>query len=211
MTEEAAGTYRPMRNARTDFDPMGQEWSYILDSPNANGESWRGMVPVNLRSFTWPYRLHSGRIAGTCGSARLAPDWAYYAWRNEYVLVSWMPAAERIVSCQTVLERRYAPEGEVSDWPRNPFAGEGNERWRVCEWTARITLDLLHGTRELDIKPCGRPGERPLGLFGGVQAEAEHKAGKLLAFFRAECGHWKAGDQERPVQARDLYLADAES
>ena len=53
-------TYVPMTNDRRDFDPMGKEWSYIPDEHP--GLPWRGMVPVNLRPATWPYKLHTDRL-----------------------------------------------------------------------------------------------------------------------------------------------------
>jgi hypothetical protein len=202
MTEAPA--YQPMTNSRPGFDPMSEVWNYISDE--YPGGPWRGLVPVSMRPFTWPYQLHTDRHGqGSYGAVRLSPDWAYYAWRNEHVLADWSPDKPHTVNCRTRLERRYTPAGEVSDWPRNPFAGEGNDHWRVYQWTVRITLDLMRGTRLVDIIPFGRGDERPPSVPADVQAEAEHKTGKLLAFFRAECAHWKAGDQERPVQAHDLY------
>jgi hypothetical protein len=199
-------TYVPMTNDRRDFDPMGKEWSYIPDEHP--GQPWRGMIPVNLRPATWPYKLHTDRLGkDPYGSVRLVPDWCCYAWGNEIAGATWSPAAEHTVNCRTTIERRYAPPGQVSDWPANPFAGEGNDRWRVYDWTARIDLNLLDRSFALTVRGRGEESARPPHVPADVYAEAQHKAGKLLAFFRAECEHWKAGDQERPVQARDLYDA----
>jgi hypothetical protein len=111
------------------------------------------------------------------------------------------------VNCRTTIERRDAPPGQVSDWPANPFAGGGDDRWRVYDWTARIDLNLLDRSFALTVRGRGEESGRLPHVPADVYAEAQHKAGKLLAFFRAECEHWKAGDQERPVQARDLYDA----
>lgn len=199
-------TYRPMVNARRDFDPMGEEWNYICDEYGSRAAGWRGMVPVNLRPFTWPYRLCTDRHGQNAyGCVRLAPDWCLYAWGNQYVLAGWNPAAEHMVNCRTVIERRYAPAGTKSDWPRDLFAGEGDDRWRIHEWAAYITLDLLAGTWKLDIRLHGKQADPAPPVPADVHAEAEHRAVKLLEFFRAECEHWKAGDQPRPVQAHDLY------
>jgi hypothetical protein len=200
-------TYIPMANDRRDFNPMGQEWGYVCDEHP--GQDWRGMVPLNLRPFTWPYQLHTDRLGkDPYGSARLAPDCCFYAWRNEYVGASWNPQTPQAVDCATTLERRYAPAGEVSDWPANPFAGDGNDRWRVYEWRAEITLNLSLGAFLLDVTPRGKGGDRAPAVPVDVRAEAEHKAGKLLAFFREQCTHWRAGDQPRPVQAWKLAHPD---
>jgi hypothetical protein len=201
-----AGAYTRMANDRRDFDPMGADWGYISDEFGSEAANWRGMVPVGLRAFTWLYQLYTDRHGQHAyGSVRLAPDWCHYAWGPEYVGAEWEPASPHTVKCRGQVQRRYAPAGEVSDWPANPFAGEGNDRWHVYEWVARSTLDLLSGTWELEVAPTG--AERAPSVPADVRAEAEHKAGKLLAFFRAECEHWRAGDQERPVQAYDLRLA----
>lgn len=186
-------TYEPMKNNRAGFDPVGAEWGYILDD-RPNEQPWRGMVPLAERPFTWPYQLHADRY-GRYGSARLAPDWAFYAWRNEYVLASWDPSAPHVVDCRTMLERRYAPAGEVSDWPANPFAGEGNDRWRVFEWRADIALNLLAGT-------C-RP--RAVGARGrdrGGAAQGRQAAGVLPRPVRALAGRRPAapGSGLRPVR-----------
>jgi hypothetical protein len=198
-------TYTPMVNDRASFDPMGEDWGYILDE--VPGPEWRGMVPVNLRPCTWPYQLNTDRHGRNAyGCARLAPDWCLYAWSGQYVLAEWEPAAEHTVKCRMRLERRYAPAGEVSDWPSNPFAGEGNDRWQVCEWAVQITLNLLAGTAEVDVvRPVPWRGMAPApSVPDDVRAEAAHKAGKMLAFFRTECGRWRTGDLERPQVARGL-------
>jgi hypothetical protein len=195
-------TYTPMVNDRQGFDPMGGEWSYILDEFPV--DAWRPMVARGLRHATWPYAARGHDLRGNAYYvARLAPDWCYYAWRNEYVGVSCDKSLMHVVQCRIVLERRYAPAGEASGWPQNPFAGEGNDRWRVCEWTGHVVLDLRDGSWVLDISPYGK--DHAPAVPDDVYAEAQHKAFKLLAFFRAECARWRAGNLERPVQARDLY------
>ena len=199
-------TYQPMANDRRDFDPMGQEWGYVPDEHP--GQEWRGMVACGLRPSTWPYKLYTDRHGkDPYGAVRLAPDWCLYAWGNEYVSASWVPESPHAVTCRTVIERRYAPPGQVSDWPRNPFAGEGNDHWQFYQWSACIVVNLLTGEHATVVSPAGRPGTRPPVTPDDVRAEAEHKAAKLLAFFRAECERWRAGEPARPLQAHALHKA----
>lgn len=183
-------TYQPMTNDRRDFDPMGDDWSYILD--NYPADTWRQLVAVKARRASWPFAdrgITGDRWGKAWHSARLAPDWAFYAWGHEYVLVSWDEARPHEVVCRLVIERRY----------HDPETGH-----RVEEWTGQVTLDLREQTQTWQL--CPRDAER--GAPGDVAAEAAHKGAKLLAFFNDACEHWRAGDQARPVQAYDLAHPD---
>lgn len=196
-------TYEPMTNDRREFDPVAGEWGYILDDTSAD-TAWRGMVPLSGRPFTWPYRLHTIFGRNPYGSARLAPDWCFYAWSDEYVLASWSPAAEHAVTCRTTLYRRYGPEGTPPARPGDNFAGVGNDRWVYREWRLNVTLDLLRGAYGVNIVPDDGAQFIP----ADVQAEGEAKAAKLLAFFQAECLRWQAGELARPQQAYELVSHD---
>jgi hypothetical protein len=175
-------TYQPMRNAHPDFDPMGEEWGYILDSGCAPAEAWRGMVARNLRSATWPYKLLSDRH-GRYGGARLAPDWCYWAWGREYVTATWRPEEPHLIRCRLTIGRRYANAAPEAEYAGHVILGL---RGQTVTW---LPAQAMH--RDIP---------------ASVTAEAEHKGAKLLAFFTDAIGHWKAGDQEQPVQARDLYV-----
>jgi hypothetical protein len=180
-------TYTPMKNDRCEFDSMGQEWGYILDD-GPGEQSWRSMVPLAERAFTWPYQLHTDRHGQrSYGSARLAPDWCFYSWHPEYVLASWGPEAPHLVQCRLWFARRYTSPGP-----------------ELRDVTGVVMLNLLH--QSYTWAPCKRDELR--GVPGDIVAEVAHKAGKLLAFFRSECEHWRAGDQPRPAQAWNLAHPD---
>jgi hypothetical protein len=179
MSETA--DYQPMVNDRHEFNPMGAEWSYILDSGN-DGPAWRALVAKNMRYGTWPFagHGHTGRRGGpSYHHARLSPDWVFYSWGSEYVGASWDEAEPSIVKCRLVIGRDYGDD-----------------------YTGHVVIDLRAKACQPWL-PCQRGRER--GIPADVAAEAEHKAAKLLAFFLDAIMHWKAGDQERPVQAADIY------
>lgn len=181
----STSTYAPMRNSRADFDPMGKDWSYILDGPNPYVQ-WRELVAVNARRSTWPFELHGDRHGkNSFGSVRLAPDWAFYSWGSEYVGASFDPEQPHIVRCHVYIGRNY-PNGI---------------HWAATDkWDGAVVLDLREQTHTWELFPCDRDKPVP----DDVAAEVAHKAAKLLAFFTDACEHWRAGDQERPVQAHDL-------
>jgi hypothetical protein len=177
--------YKPMGNDRRDFNPMGEEWGYILDETPPT--PWRELVAVRARRATWPFEvITDNRVHRSYGSVRLSPDWCFYAWGTEYVGAGWYPVAPHIVRCHLMIGRRY--DNGVG-WPP------------VEMWSGVAVLDLRDGSHAWEPYPSQRERE----VLPDVRAEIGHKAGKLLAFFQDAIGHWKAGDQERPVQATDLY------
>jgi hypothetical protein len=181
-------TYQPMRNDRRDFDPMGDDWSYILDTGN-RGEGWRELVAVNARRATWPFELHADRSGHSYGSVRLSPDWAFYSWGGEYVGAYWDADRPHEVRCHVYVGRDY----------RNGTS------WAPAEkWDGEMTLDLLAGTHSW--RPFPRDADK--AVPDDVAAEFAHKGAKLLAFFADACEHWRAGDRARPLQAHELYDPD---
>lgn len=182
----STSTYAPMRNDRRDFDPMGKDWSYILDGPNPYVQ-WRELVAVNARRSTWPFELHGDRDGrSSYGSVRLAPDWAFYSWSGEYVTAWWDSGKPHTVRCDVSIGRDY-PNG--TGWaPRD-------------KWEGTMVLDLREQAHTWELYPRSRDKAIP----DDVAAEVASKGAKLLAFFTDACEHWRAGDQERPVQAHDLY------
>lgn len=190
MPVKVTPPYRPMVNDSRDFDPMGDSWGYILD--NAPADTWRELVAVRDRRATWPFQVrgqqphHNGYFY-----ARLSPDWCFLAWGREYVGAEWDPAERHLVRCRLTIARRTQKR-------------EGTHE--LHDWAGVITLDLRDQT--FTYKPCRR--DELLGVPADVLAEVEHKAGKLLAFFDDAIAHWRAGDQERPVDAVDLYRPGGE-
>lgn len=174
-----APAYEPMIHDRAEYDPAAGPWNYILD--DAPPDKWRELVAVAQRSATWPFQP---RYTGSryC-SARLSPDWCFYAWGSEYVLADWEPDKPQLVTCRIVVTRRVQHDG-----------------W----WTTRASLDLASGSFTAPASPCDPP------MPADVTAELDAKCGKLLAFFADANRHWRAGDQERPVQAGDLYQRDTQ-
>jgi hypothetical protein len=88
-------------------EPPPEPWSYVIDEAGSQIAYRRGLVAQRLRPGWWPFayadpeqehrarrRLdkytRTGRLPAECGAAgiRLAPDCRFYAWRNEYVLVT---------------------------------------------------------------------------------------------------------------------------
>ena len=180
--------YRPMRNDRRDFDPMGAEWGYALDMYPPPG--WRQLVAVKGRRDAWPF----GNV-GRFQAIRLAPDWCHCSWHPYYVLAwpGWDQSRDAAdaemhqVTARLVFERRTEHGG----------------RHRLDEWTGVARLDLR--TREWTWHPCARDADKPMPPE--VTAEVEHRCAKLLAFFDAAIEHWRAGDQARPVSVGDLLDA----
>lgn len=184
MTTTTEAGYVPMRNDRRDFDPMGEDWHYILDD-GGTGQGWRELVAVNARRATWPFALHEDRQGRSYGYARLSPDWAFYSWGNEYLMASWDAAQPHQVRVMLTIGRDY-PDAEFGH--------------RTAAWSGQMVLDLLAMSYAWDLYP--RDADKPIP--DDVAAEATHKGAKLLAFFTDACGHWRAGDQPKPVQAYEL-------
>lgn len=181
--------YQPMRNDHRDFDPAGGPWSYILDQTPP--VQWRALVAPNLRHATWPFRPRQRFQA-----IRLSPDWCYLSWGPEYVL-AW-PGWD---------QDRDAHDGElhqVTARLRAERRRRGGRVPRIDAWESTAEIDLRIGAWSW---APGSGAEIP-GLPGDAYDELAAKAVKLLAFFADAIGHWRAGDQERPPDARDLWLLD---
>lgn len=180
VAETAA--YRPMRNDRRDFDPMGADWGYVLDDTPA--DLWRELVAVRDRRASWPFQIR-GQQPGHDGYwyARLSPDWCWCAWGAEYIGAHWNPATPSQVTCRVTITRYTATGGEH----------QGGR------WTGELVLDLHE--QSFTWQPCPRDLAR--GVPDDVTAEAGHKAAKLLAFFDAQIAQWRAGDTPRPFTAAD--------
>lgn len=186
MTAVSAG-YRPMRNDPAGFDPMGEDWGYILDDVPAG--QWRELVAVCDRRETWPFQIRGASARPYkegYWSARLSPDWCFLAWGREYIGATWDPDRPHEVSCRITVTRRAEAREGTHD---------------LHDWAGVITLDLRE--QEFTYRPCRR--DQLLGVPAGVTSEAEHKARKLLAFFNDAIRHWHDGDQSRPASAADLY------
>jgi hypothetical protein len=180
--------YQPMANDRRDFDPMSAEWAYILDDGCRPPCRWRELVPARERVATWPFEA-AGRHRDNSPyyGARLAPDWAFYAWGSEYALAGWRPGSPHEVFCHIGATR----------------AAPGPERGRRAGlYVGYVHLDLRGQT--VRWAPCRADAER--GVPEDVNAEAEHKGRKLLAYFADACARWQRGEAQ-PVTARDLYEA----
>jgi hypothetical protein len=187
MTVKITPGYRPMRNDAAGFDPMGDDWAYILD--DAPPDTWRELVATCDRRETWPFQVRgASRHGDGYFYARLSPDWCFLAWGRQYVGACWDPARPHEVACRVIAGR---------------LAGQREGEHAVHDWAAVVTLDLHEQT--FTWHPC--PRDARLGVPDDVAAEIEHKAGKLLAFFNSAIEHWRAGDQPRPVVAADLYTS----
>ncbi len=119
MTTTTSG-YKPIRNDRADFDPMSDQWSYVVDDA---GAEWRQLVAKSQRRATWPFRKESQH---GYHYVRLSPDWAFYAWGSEYVGADWSPERPSLVDARLTITRRVERDG----------------RFRLDDYTGIMTLDL---------------------------------------------------------------------
>lgn len=153
------------------FDMYGNEpppgdWSYIVDDTGTEyGPGW--------------FPFYRSRLGEGPQSVRLAPDTAYRAWRNEYVLLG--PGRAR----SEVEERQWA-WADLTLYVRRQGMGA---------MVVRTIVELNIKTREIIVAP---------DCPDALRAQADAKAERLLALILAARADRRTRD--RPITAHERWV-----